>query len=401
MRKRIILFSILLLCYSILYFKQNENFENFLIIPFKYYFNEILFSASINNSRPLWFILDTGASDLILNENTVAELDLPLGDVVDQGYAGIGEERVYETYIKEVDLKINDSENHFTEGVFAGKLDLIETVIGHRVDGVVGRHLFEKYVIELDYQNKIFNMYSPGNYQYKGNGKQIPIFVHGVPYTKATVILPNNESIEGTFMIDNGFAGEVSFTTQFCLNHNLPGQMKNSVPSIQTGGGGNSGNKVGRINALIFGGYKLDNPTAALSSDTKGGMARKDIAGLIGSGILKHFKVVFDYWRSRMILKPYDSAFESMDWDMSGMFLYSEGNNFDQFYIYNVIPGSPADEAGIKGGDQIISIDGTNASSYSLDEIAKMFKLNGKQYKIVLLRDNKKINVEIKLHKMI
>ncbi|MGE5795984.1 MAG: PDZ domain-containing protein, partial [Ignavibacteria bacterium] len=261
--------------------------------------------------------------------------------------------------------------------------------------------LFEKYVIELDYQNKILNMYNPDNYQYKGNGKQIPIFVHGVPYTKATVILPNNESIEGTFMIDNGFAGEVSFTTQFCLNHNLPGQMKNSVPSIQTGGGGNSGNKVGRINALIFGGYKLDNPTAALSSDTKGGMARKDIAGLIGSGILKHFKVVFDYWRSRMILKPYDSAFESMDWDMSGMFLYSEGNNFDQFYIYNVIPGSPADEAGIKGGDQIISIDGTNASSYSLDEIAKMFKLNGKQYKIVLLRDNKKINVEIKLHKMI
>ena len=401
MKRSIILFIILSLSCSFLYLKQNENSGNILNVHFKFYFNEILFSASINHSRPLWFILDTGASDLIINEKTVAELDLPLGDIVDQGFTGIGEERVYETCIKEVDLKINDAENHFVEGVFAGKLDLIETVMGHRIDGVVGRHLFKKFVIELDYQNKIFNMYNPNNYQFKDNGKQIPIFVQDVPYAKATVILPNNQSIEGTFMIDNGSSGEISFTTQFCLEHNLPGQMKNSVPSIQTGGGGNSGNKVGRINALIFGGYKIESPIAAISKDSKGGMGRKDIAGLIGSGILKHFKVIFDYERNRMILNPYDSVFESMEWDMSGMFLYAKGNNFDQIYIYDVIPGSPADEAGIKGGDQIISIDGINARSYSIDDITKMFKLNGKQYNIGLLRNNKNIEVKIKLHKMI
>jgi C-terminal processing protease CtpA/Prc len=50
--------------------------------------------------------------------------------------------------------------------------------------------------------------------------------------------------------------------------------------------------------------------------------------------------------------------------------------------IYNVIPGSPADKAGIKGGDQIISINGTDARNYSIDEITEMFKLNEKQYQI-------------------
>jgi hypothetical protein len=109
--------------------------------------------------------------------------------------------------------------------------------------------------------------------------------------------------------------------------------MKNYVPCILTSGGGNSDRIVGRIKTVIFGGYKVVNPTAVLSSDTKGGMSRKDIAGLIGNGILKHFNVIFDYSRSLMYLEPYDSVLESMEWDMSGMFIYGKGINFDQIYI--------------------------------------------------------------------
>ncbi len=182
---------------------------------------------------------------------------------------------------------------------------------------------------------------------------------------------------------------------------NLPEALENSVKSIHSGGGGNSENHVGRIDAFIIGGYKIDNPIASISNDSKGGLARRDISGIIGNGILKNFKVIFDYRNRQMILEKSESFNEQEEWDMSGLFLYTSGENLDQFYVYDVLTDSPADEAGIRKGDRIESIDGITAETYSMDEIWKMFRIENRVYSIGLLRQGKKINVNVKMRKMI
>ena len=86
---------------------------------------------------------------------------------------------------------------------------------------------------------------------------------------------------------------------------------------------------------------------------------------------------------------------------MSGLFLYTSGENLDQFYVYDVLTDSPADEAGIRKGDRIESIDGITAETFSMDEISKMFRIENREYSIGLLRQGKKINVNVKMRKMI
>ncbi len=197
--------------------------DSCLSVPFKIVFNEILFQARINDSNPLWFILDSGASDFVINESTAVELNLPLGEIIDQGYTGIGENRVYERTIKEVQFKINDTSVHLNKDVYAWPFGPIESIMGHKVDGVSGRELFERYVIEIDYINKIFILHNPEKYKYKGDGTVIGIAVDGVPYAEANAILPGGKKVTGYFMIDTGSAGALGFTSEFCRHNKLTG----------------------------------------------------------------------------------------------------------------------------------------------------------------------------------
>jgi hypothetical protein len=277
---------------------------------------------------------------------------------------------------------------------------MVEKVLGHRVDAVCGRHLFEKYIIEIDYSKSLFKLYDKAHYIYKGNGSIIPIVVDGVPYMKATVVLPDNKKTETYFMIDTGLHGALSFTTKFCSDNNLHKEIK-TIKSVGVGGGGKSENQIGRIKAILLSSYRIENPIASFSKHTKGGMARSDIAGLIGTEILKKFKVIFDYSNSRMILEPSGSLPHPMKWDMTGLFLYATGKSFDNILVYEVLPDSPADIAKIKEGDQIAFIDGVKASNYSIDEISKMFKIENKQYRLGIIRDGKHLELKINLKGMI
>lgn len=380
--------------------QKKSDFGESISVPFKLYFNELFFQATINKSDPLWIILDSGASEFVIDEKSAEELKLPIGDVIDQGYAGIGENRVFEKEIKNIRFKIQNSEMFVNSCVYAWSFEMIEKVLGHRVDAVCGRQLFEKYVIEIDYSKSIFKLYNPDNYIYQGKGSIIPIIIDGVPYMKATVILSDNKRIDGLFMIDTGMHGALSFTSKFCRENNLYKEIK-TIKSIGVGGGGSSENQVGRIKAVTIGGYKVDNPITSLSNDTKGGMSRTDIAGLIGNEILKRFKVIFDYANNRVIFEPSDSLNNPMEWDMSGLFLYTTGRNFDQINVYQVLPDSPADLAGIKPGDQLVFIDGVKASNYSIDEISRMFKIENKQYRLGIIRNEKSTEVTINLKRII
>ncbi len=373
--------------------------ERCITVPFKLYFNEIFFQASINGSNPLWVILDSGLSGFIVNEKSAEKLKLPMGNIIDQGYTGIGENRVFEKELKDIKFRIYNAELLLNSHLYAYSFETLEKILGHRVDAVCGRQLFEKYVIEIDYSKRVFKLYNQDKYKYKGKGSIIPIIIDKVPYLKSTVVLPDNKKIEEIFMIDTGLPDAISFTSKFCKDNNLDKQIK-TIKSVRFGAGGSSVNHNGRIKEVIIGGYKIDNPIVSLSNNTRGGMARSDIGGLIGNEILKRFIVIFDYANSRMILEPTSSIGDKMEWDMAGVFLYTI-ENLDQIKVFKVLSDSPADLAGIKEGDEITFIDDVKASNYSIDEISRMFKIENKQYRLGIVRGQKNFEVKINLKKMI
>jgi C-terminal processing protease CtpA/Prc len=108
-----------------------------------------------------------------------------------------------------------------------------------------------------------------------------------------------------------------------------------------------------------------------LSLLKRGTLADPYLAGAIGSEVLRRFTVTFDYERREMILEK-NANYNSPDvFDRSGMYLNKGAAWFE---VLEVVAGGPADEAGVKVGDRILSVDGMNASQWTLPKLRLKLK---------------------------
>src|SRR3546814_18160170 len=65
---------------------------------------------------------------------------------------------------------------------------------------------------------------------------------------------------------------------------------------------------------------------------------------------------------------------------MSGMSLVTGGNVYRRYFITNIIPGSPADDAGLEVDDEILSINLQPAKEMSISEIDHLFHSEEKRH---------------------
>ena len=86
----------------------------------------------------------------------------------------------------------------------------------------------------------------------------------------------------------------------------------------------------------------------------------------------------------------------------SGLLLVAAGPTLNDFYIYSVVDNSPAGEAGLQPGDQIIRINWMPAAFLTLEGInRRLRKREGKRIRIVVKRDGKRIRKVFELRKLI
>jgi C-terminal processing protease CtpA/Prc len=95
-------------------------------------------------------------------------------------------------------------------------------------------------------------------------------------------------------------------------------------------------------------------------------MAKSNLAGNIGGGLLKRFDVTFDYGKQVMYLKPNDNAKTRDAYDRAGMWLLTDPEGLR---VKDVTAGGPAVKAGLKVEDLILSVDGKKATEISLPDI--------------------------------
>ena len=91
----------------------------------------------------------------------------------------------------------------------------------------------------------------------------------------------------------------------------------------------------------------------------------------MGGDILRRFKVIFDYTRKRMILEPNSQFDESFEYDMSGISLTAEGRDYKILRVGRVFEDTPAAEAGLRDGDQILAVDGKPSSELTWTSYSK------------------------------
>ncbi|WP_183576207.1 aspartyl protease family protein [Mucilaginibacter sp. X5P1] len=262
---------------------HNKTIENRWIaeIHFETIDNLIYVPVSVNGSAYCRFILDGGSSVCVVDSSIVNSLHLTgSGDGIIHG-AGTGAVKV--SYCDSITYKLKDIKTLVPRSDI---INLSNAVPGQKLDGLLGYDFFLKYVIEINYKNKVIRLYQPENYHYKGKGSVVPIsFFKKIPHFRAKVKVPGRPLVEKDYAIDTGSSD--------VINENL--LNVSTGPKKEVVGGVGVGQKFtivqGKIETFQIGKYILHNLDGVSGADK------------IGAGLLSRYIVVFDYSRSHMILE--------------------------------------------------------------------------------------------------
>jgi hypothetical protein len=268
-------------------------------IPLEIDNNIILLRVSVNNSKPLKFLFDTGASHSVINSQRAAELGLKTeGQASGSGTGGA----IQASLIKGVSLSVPGAE--VSNQLIASMP--FDTPPGFEFDGVIGYDFINQFVVEIDYENKIMNLYNPRTFANSGRGEVIPLILAGrrTPLVHTKITLEGRAPVEANLEVDTGADGTFVINSPFVKKQNLLAAIPKTTQDTGVGAGGEQERLVGRVKAVQLGRLVIDNPTVGFSLDTEGSGASEENDGLIGGEIFRRFKVILDYSRKRMILEP-------------------------------------------------------------------------------------------------
>jgi hypothetical protein len=353
-------------------------------IPFELYGNQVFVSVRVNNSGPLWFVVDSGAGGWIVDRAHAARLGLHLEQETAQG-TGAGQGSYDVSYVKDVTFSLSQ---FGIEVPLIGVIDLSnnKSQIGREIEGLVGYDFFEKFIVEIDYQAKLIRMFDPTSYRYSGAGETIPITVDRNarnPFLTAEFTVQGAAPQSRRLLIDTGSNDAVddSFVA------------KSTGPQREIVSGVGLGKEFKSIAAIVsrlkLGRVSFDNVYAGA-----GGVP------LVGGEILRRFTVIFDYAHEHMILEPNQHLKDAFSWDASGIVSLRLAES-GRFLINSVLQGSPASEAGLREGDLIESIDGLSSRHFTLQQVQTLFQRVGAEHRLTVQRGNQSLKIEIKLRQLL
>lgn len=347
----------------------------------------LFLEGHLNDSGPLWFVLDTGAQMTAIDKEVADELGLEMIGQVMGG--GGGEAKVPVSFVQNVSFRVPGVELAGQTLATAALRSILEARAGREVDGILGYDFISRFVVEIDYWNKTLYLYDRDEWEYQGNGSDVPIrLVDNNPVCDATITLPDGRSIVGNFYFDTGSGATISFTKPFTEENDLLSALPKIVESVGGGIGGESHNYLGRIASIKVGDLEFNAPTCSFSQDNLGVGADASYAGKIGGGLLERCTVILDYDRQRIFLEPNSRFGSSFLGPMSGMGVITGGRgDWHTFTIINVIDGSPADEASVKPGDIIVSVDGKPAAELYKRDLTNMFHQAGRKIRFEFSRN--------------
>jgi len=345
--------------------------------PFEIYSNKPFVQVKVNGSAPLSFILDTGnnAGSIIARE-CAERLKLERGaEARFEGGAGSGADVNVSAAKQAVHLEaLGDTMTVAEPRVLT--LGHVSAAEGRRCDGLLGFDFHSRHVIEIDYARSVMTMHDPESYTPPAGAIVVPLNLDtGWPIARGSIAVKGGTPIPCDLLIDTGVRFTLALFRPFSEKHKLyetPGTLHERV--IGSGAAGLSHGDLCRVQTLTLGSASFANPIVAFSRDTSGVFSMDGPDGILGGEVLRRHRVTFDYPHQRMILEPYPGKPAPFENDMSGMFLGSEAPEFRKIRVLAVNAQTPAAEAKLQVGDEIVSIDGRTSSNLTLDQARALLR---------------------------
>lgn len=381
------------------------------------------------NGTKLSFILDTGVKSTLLFSLEQAD-SIQFNNSTPILLQGLGKEGKVEALKSQNNfIKVGDAidNDHTIYIIFDSALNFSPRM-GVPIHGILGSDFFQNFVVKINYTAKNITVYNPDKFSLrkcrKCEDKQITLF-NDKPYITLEVA---SEEVKNpvTLLIDSGSSDAMWLFEEFNLIKNNPQNYFKDFLGL--GLSGDIYGKRAQIDELILGKIILNNVNVSFPEEEAINNARnfEERKGSIGGGFLNKFTVTFDYPRRKVRFKKNSKFKEPFHYNMSGITLEHDGmelvkkekfanvkkndlkpdraqifssdiisvtTQFEfsmvpRFVVVDVRKDSPAAIAGVKNGDEVISVNGKPCYEYKLYELIAMFSEDeGKRISLEINRD--------------
>lgn len=345
--------------------------------PFKQFSGGVMvIQAQFDNvSDTLNFILDTGSGGISLDSSTCVEFNIPI-QPTDTTITGIGGVRKV-SFAFDRDLLLPGlTVRHLNFHV--NNYDVLTSVYGEKVDGIIGYSFFRRYIVKIDFDSSMIEIYSPGKIGYPKEGVILHPAFTNLPIQWLDI--KDKKKLGFNFYFDTGAGLCLLMSEQFAKDSGILLKKRKPVLTQAEGMAGMLQMRLTLIREVKIGPYKFKKVPVYLYKDDYNVTSYPYTGGLLGNDLLHRFNMVINYPNREIHLSPNKYFNESFDYAYTGLGIYFVQG---KIIVEDIIAGSPADKAHFKINDEIIAVN-------------KNFSNNLQVYKQIIQRPFETIHIIIR-----
>lgn len=309
----------------------------------------IIIRATVDNHPDsLNFVLDTGSGGISLDSATCDYLKLKRekSNVMIKGIAGIRPvEFAYNHTLNMDGISVNNLDFHIND------YDILTSVYGIRIDGIIGYSFLHRYVVALDYEKFRMEILSAGTYKYPRGGTILRPRFSTLPIQP--VYMNDNRQITSNVFFDTGAGLCFLLSDRFVDDSAILRSNKKLLPTLAQGLGGKADMKLTTIKRLKVGKYQFKNVPTYIFNDPYNATSYPQVSGLLGNDLLRRFNVVLNYAAGEIHIKPNHYYRDSFDYSYTGLGIYMVDQKIT---VLDIMKNSPAEKAGLQIGDVILGV---------------------------------------------
>lgn len=381
-------------------------------LPIQIHNNLVVVNVTLNETLPLRFIVDTGVRTAILTQKIFSDI-LDLQYTRKYTIAGPGGTKLLDAFVTN-NVSINipgingmpgiNGKGHTLLVLEKDPLEL-RNYLGVDVHGILGYELFSRFVVRIDYKKKMMTLFAPGKFKPGRKYEELPMVIEDTkPFILSPIRIDAENTLSAKLLVDTGAAHSLLLEPTSDKRIVIPKANVSTV--LGRALGGIITGKTGRIESFELGKVAIHNvlvnfPDTNSYLDTlKHSLTFRN--GSVGGEILCRFTTVFNFPQGKLYLKKNSDFKKAFYFNLSGLEMKAKGSRLDVYEVMDVRDLSPAREAGIREGDIIISVNGTQTKSMKLGQVnALLNSAPGKKITLEIQRDNTRKKLEFKLESQI
>ena len=337
-------------------------------VPFRVGDEALIVDATVNG-KPVSVMFDTGFGGAVDIANTI-NVGEPTGKMTLRDF--VGEMEVDTVKIKTLKLGTKAIDSTGMEAVLSRPEDY-SFAYGMHCDGIMGLEVIKNNITEINFEHGKFIFYPSSldiTTRVPDNKKTflVKMLPTGINSVILSVGVPGGQSLHMALDTGNSF-----YATSHRDSLERVGLWEaGKDPKYTTMAGVASGPVVSwdkKMTDMKIFGVPVPSSTwdiIDLPSSTAG------FDGTVGFGFLKNFNIIIDYGRRRVWLENWTGKVDNDPPGELGLSALYD-NHSRKVVVYGISPDGPADTAGIKKGDELLSVDSIEfAGVISLKKLRKM-----------------------------